>query len=297
MKGRHITPIANQLWLMSLQVSALLGVLLSAGLAHGAQSSGDLTEFGQVSVGMQYDTESDFSGIEGLTVQRIQTTSNLPFFFRQASAGRWSFALNIAENRLALGGTTSRRFYRFSLPLLYIPRSRGRWSYTWFLDPSHYSDESIIANTRNVMEGAFLAKYRANRKLKWVAGVKRDNRFGGTAWTPVFGMDVNANKRMRHHWVFPDIYSQLQLNKKTSVRLYMQPNGSQWLYDLGDGSKATFILSDWNGGLAVRQKGKMPFNFVFKAGMNFMGKATVGTSEGDLDTRYFFSVGIESVLP
>lgn len=253
----------------------------------------------QLSASITYETARDFTGVDGLAVQRLETSINLPYLIRPTYAGDWAFSFKIKENRLGLTGpiVMGRRFYRFSLPMLYEPRYRGRWSYRWFLEPSMYGDESIISQTRYVLEYGFVAKYKVKRKVSWVAGIKRDNRFGGTTWYPVFGLESRPNSRMVHHWVFPDVYSQVKLNKRLSVKAYMKPNGSQWLYDQGDGSSAIFILSDWNIGAAVKMRTRMPYDLVIDAGMSYMGEGSVAGQAGDLSDGFYIKFGLETPLP
>ena len=273
---------------------ALLCLLLSvcSPFAHALEP-------GQLSVSLQYESTRDFSGVAGLAVQRTETELNLPYLLKSTYAGDWAFAFNLKENRLGLSGplTMGRRFYRFAFPIRYYPRPKGRLSYIWHIEPSHYSDESIVGQTRQVFEYGFVAKYKANRKASWVAGIKKDNRFGGTSWYPVFGLEAKPNRRMHHHWVFPDIYSKIQLKKRVSITAYMQPNGSQWDYDQGDGSTATFVLADRNAGLALRLKTRMPYELVLQAGMSFMGEGSVAAQEGDLTNAYYLKLGLETPLP
>jgi hypothetical protein len=253
----------------------------------------------QVGASHQQDTTSTFSGIEGLEVKRLETKLNMPVLVLATYAGDWFAAGQFSENRWVLSGTTSatRRFYRFSLPIEYEASSSGRWQHFWRFAPSYYSDESLIDQNRYVNEYAWQVKYQANRKLNWVVGLRQDTLFGSTQMYPVFGLEARPNRKIFHHWVFPNIYSEINLKKDNSLRLFMTPDGGNWRYREEDGSIASFGMTRWKVGAALLKPLKTPLQLKLEFGLTMMGEGSIAGVDGDLSDGYFFLVGIESRLP
>lgn len=253
----------------------------------------------QVRASHQQGAQSDFSGIDELAIKRLETAFNLPVLALETYAGDWFAAAEFSENRFALSGSTSatRRFYRFSLPIEYEALPSGRWQHVWRYSPSLYTDESLIDQNRYVHEFGWHVKYQVNRKLKWIAGVRQDTLFGDTQMYPVFGMEARPNTRIYHHWVFPNIYSQVLLKKQHKLKVFIQPSGGNWRYRQEDSSIATLGLTQWEVGAAVMSAIKPPLQLKLAFGLTTMGQGSIAGADGDLSDGYFFLVGIESRLP
>ena len=252
----------------------------------------------QVNASHQQGTARAFSGVDGLEVKRLETQLSMPVFALDTYAGGWFSALEFSENRFLLSGSDegTRRFYQFSLPIEYEARASGRWQHFWRFAPSYYSDESLIDQTRYVNEFAWQIKYNANRKVKWVAGWRQDTRFGTTTQYPVFGLEAQPNSKIYHHWVFPHVYSQLQLPNGQSIRLFMRPNGGNWRYRQADASIASLGMTDWKVGGAWFKPLKHPLQIKVEAGLNMQGKGSIAGVDGDLADGYFFLVSLQSQL-
>jgi len=250
----------------------------------------------QLQVSHQRDTARAFSGIENFNVQRLETQLRLPLLAVSSFAGTWFGGFEFSENRMVLSGsvTDTRRFYRFALPFEFHMKRSGRWQHVLRYEPAYYSDESIIDQTRYVNEFAWLAKYKANRKAQWVLGVRQDTRFGIDAMYPVFGLESRPNSQMYHHWVFPDLYSEVVLNKRQSVQVFAKPKGGNWRYLQADGGVASFGMTDWNIGAAWIQNLKRPLQFKLEVGMNMLGEGSVAGNDGDLADGYFFLLSLHT---
>ncbi len=268
--------------------------MLSYCASIGLQAS----EVLRVGISHRQGTEQAFSGIDGLNVTQIETEINFPLAMRPSPAGFWVQGLQFKEHRFALSGIEEsvRRFYRLSLPLEFHPRVVGRWQYEWRLEPAYHSDESLFKQKRFLFEYSGLAHYRVNRKVSWVAGLKKDSRFGSENLYPVLGLEARPNKRWHHHWVFPDIYSEWQLKRNTFGRVFMYPSGGQWRYLQADESVASFSVNDWNLGMSVRKKTGSPFFLRLELGARMMGTSSVAGQNGDLDTAFYFLVSLETQL-
>lgn len=253
----------------------------------------------QVYASHQQDTARTFSGVDGLKVQRLETKLSMPLLALGTYAGDWFSAFEFSENRFLLSGAQSgkRRLYRFSIPLEYDAAPSGRWQHFWRFAPAYYSDESLIDQSRYVNEFAWLGKYQANRKVKWVLGLRQDTRFGVTTRYPVFGLEAQPNSKMYHHWVFPDVYSQLTLPKGNRLQVFMRPSGGNWRYLQGDGTEASFGMMDWNLGLALFKRLKHPLQLKFEAGLSMNGEGSIAGVEGDLEDGYFLLISLQSQLP
>jgi hypothetical protein len=278
-----------------LNISLVAVVTVLGSVAYGFEQNRLL----QVNISHQQDTARAFSGVDGLKVQRLETKLSMPLLVLGTHAGDWFSAFEFSENRFLLSGAQSgkRRLYRFSVPFEYEAISSGRWQHFWRFAPSYYSDESIIDQSRYVNEYAWLGKYQVNRKVKWVVGLRQDTRFGVTTRYPVFGLEAQPSSMMYHHWVFPDIYSQLLLPNGNSIRAFMQPSGGNWRYLQTDGTEASLGMMDWNVGLALFKPIKHPLQLKFEVGLNMNGEGTIAGVDGDLDDGYFFLISLQSQLP
>ena len=278
-----------------LLISILAFFAVFGPFAHGFEQNQLL----QVQASHQQDTARAFSGVDGLKVQRLETRLSMPLLALGTHAGDWFSAFEFSENRFLLSGAQSgkRRLYRFSVPFEYEVASSGRWQHFWRFAPSYYSDESLIDQNRYVNEYAWLGKYNANRKVKWVVGLRQDTRFGVTTRYPVFGLEAQPNSKIYHHWVFPDVYSQLSLPNGNSLRVFMQPNGGNWRYLQADGTEASFGMTDWNVGVAWFKPIKHPLQLKFEVGLNMNAEGSIAGVDGDLADGYFFLFSVQSQLP
>ncbi len=275
-------------------VQGLWVLLLLCGvtqLAHGVQAL-------SVGVSHRQGTEQTFDGIDGLNVTQIETQLNFPLAMQPSPAGVWVQGLQLTEHRFALTGVLDavRRFYRLSLPLEYHPRVVGRWQYEWGFEPAYNSDETLIQQKRFLFEYSAIARYRVNRKVNWVMGLNKDSRFGGEQLYPVFGLETRPNKRWHHHWVFPDIHSELKIKRNHFAQVFMRPSGGQWRYLQEDGSVASFSINDWNVGVSLRKKTASPLFLRLELGTRLMGSASVAGQKGDLDSAFYFLVSFETQL-
>lgn len=252
----------------------------------------------QVSASHQQDTTRAFSGIEGFELQRLETKLKMPVFARGTYLGDWFSAAEFSENRFFLSGTANgiRRFYRFSLPIEYEVKGAGRWLQVFRFAPAYYSDESLVDQTRYLNEYAWQLKYQMSSKVRWVAGVRKDTRFGVKRLYPVLGMESRPNSRMYHHWVFPDMYSEINLSKGYQMRVFAKPNGGNWRYLQDDGSVASFGMTDWNIGFAWLKPLQNPLQFKLEVGLKMMGEGSVAGADGTLSDGYFFLLSIQSHL-
>lgn len=252
----------------------------------------------QLSVSHQRDTSRAFSGIDNFNVQRLESRLRVPTLAISSFAGTWYGGFALTENRFVLSGSVNdtRRFYRFAMPFEFEMRPSGRWQHLFNFTPSYYSDESLIDQTRYVNEFSWMLKFKANRKARWVLGVRQDTRFGASSMYPVFGLESRPNSKIHHHWVFPDVYSHVRLNKKVSVRIFAKPNGGNWRYLQGDGGVASFGMTDWNMGAAWFQALKKPLQFKMEAGLKTLGEGSVAGNDGDLTDSYFFLFSVQTKL-
>lgn len=276
-------------WIVSCFFSLCLG--MSAG--SFAQS-----ELLQLSVSHQQDTQTPFSGVDGLEVKRLETKLHMPLLARSSFAGDWFAAAQLTENRFLLSGTTSakRRLYRFSIPIEYEASQAGRWQHVFQFAPTYFTDESLIDQTRYVNAFAWQVSYRANRKVSWVAGVRQDALFGDTQMYPIFGLQSKPYRQFYHHWVFPNIYSQVTLKKGSSVRLFMQPEGGNWQYRESDGSTANLVFNHWELGIAWLRPLRSALQLKLEVGLTMRGEANIAGADGELGDGYFFLVGLQSAF-
>ncbi len=271
-------------------------VLLCLGLSPYSFGQNSLL---QVTASHQQDTSRAFSGVDGLDVQRLETKFNMPLLARETHTGDWFCAAQFSENRFVLSGSDNdtRRLYRFSMPIEYETQPSGRLQHFWRFAPSYYSDESLIDQNRYVNELGWKLKYEANRKVKWVAGLRKDSRFGVTTMYPVFGLESQPNSRVFHHWVFPDLYSQMAMSRGNILRVFIEPNGGNWRYRQADGTKASFGMTDWNVGAAWFKPLRFPLQLKLEAGFNIEGEGSIAGSDGSLANGYFFLVSLQSQFP
>ena len=250
----------------------------------------------QVSVTHQQSTEQTFSGIDGLNISQWETELILPLAMRSTRAGLWLQGMQFSENRFILTGTSevTRRLYRFSFPLEYHPKKVGRWKYYWHLEPAYYSDETLVDEKRFFLEYQFISRFGKNGRFNWVAGVKQDSRFGSEQLYPVFGLETRPNKKWLHHWVFPDIYSEVHFKRNHYAQLFMRPTGGNWPFTQEDGSSASMGMTNWNLGVSFRKKTRSPFFLRLEVGTRLMGQASVAGQDGDLGTAYFFLLSLET---
>lgn len=243
------------------------------------------------------DAKRAYDGIDGLEFERLETQFRSPMFKRKNTQGVWLGGFDASENRMFLSGveTGTRRFYRFALPIQYFTKRSGRTQHEWMLTPAYYSDESFIDQKRMSLEYAWQFRYFKNRKMSFVAGLSSDSRFGVNGLHPIFGLEAKPNKQVFHHWVFPNIYTQIQLKKRLTAKAFVQVNGGNWNYLISSGAgTSNFGISDWKVGLGARLKTKMPFDVVAEVGLRIMGSAAINGTAGDLDNSYFVTLGIKT---
>lgn len=274
--------------------SRLFGVLLF-GLAQYIQA----VEAIDFKLTHQLATQQTFDGIENLNIEASQTQLTTPLASKSAQVGKWTLGATITQYQFLLSGASEgdRRFYRFSAPIQYFPRQVGRFQHQWHFEPSHYSDESLISQTKDELEYAWRVKYWVNKKVSWLVGFRQDTRFGSAQIYPVFGLESQPKKGILHHWVFPDFYTQIQLNRKLNIRAYAHVEGGNWKFLQEDGSVASFGLSQWRMGIKALIKTRMKFDWMVEMGMSTMGKGSIAGNDGNLDNSYYMSFGIETPLP
>jgi hypothetical protein len=273
--------------------SRLLCVLLF-GLAQYIQA----VEAIDFKLAHQLATQQTFDGIENFNIKASQTQLTTPLASKSAQVGKWTLGASITQYQFLLSGASEgdRRFYRFSAPIQYFPRQVGRFQHQWHFEPSHYSDESLISQTKDELEYAWRVKYWVNKKVSWLVGFRQDTRFGSAQIYPVFGLESQPKKGILHHWVFPDFYTQIQLNRKLNVRAYAHVEGGNWKFLQEDGSVASFGLSQWHMGIKALIKTRMKFDWMVEMGMSTMGKGSIAGNDGNLDSSYYLSFGIETPL-
>ena len=252
----------------------------------------------QLSVSHQRDTSRLFSGIDDFNVQRLESRLRIPTLAISSYVGTWYSGFELTENRFVLSGSVNdtRRFYRFAAPFEFEVRPSGKWQHVFYYAPSYYSDESLIDQTRYVNEFSWLVKYKANRKARWVIGVRQDTRFGAKSMYPVFGLESRPNSKLFHHWVFPDMYSHMTLNKKIGIRVFAKPNGGNWRYLQEGGGEASFGMTDWNMGVAWFQALRHPLQLKIEGGLKMLGEGSVAGNDGELEDGYFFLISLQTKL-
>lgn len=250
----------------------------------------------ELNAGFTRDMSRSYDGIENFAFERLETRLTTPVVEKSSYVGSWIFGADFTESRLLLSGlsTATRRLYRFSVPMQFFPRRVGRFQHEWMFEPAYYSDESITSQKRYTLEYAWQLRYHKSNKMSFVAGIARDNRFGSAKMHPIFGLESKPNKRIFHHWVFPNIFTDIRLNKKMAVRGFLQANGGNWQYLQPDESVAIFSISEWKLGLSLRLDTKMPFDIVGQAGMRMMGTGAAAGTSGDYDDSFFFGIGINT---
>ncbi|MFT6261569.1 MAG: hypothetical protein ACJAYK_002002 [Crocinitomicaceae bacterium] len=243
------------------------------------------------------DTKRTYDGITGLNFERIETQFLSPIFKRDNTIGKWLAGLDISENRMFFSGIQSgtRRLYRFAVPIQYFPKRKGRIQHEWMLTPAYYSDESFIDQKRITLEYAWQFRYLKNRKMNLVAGFRSDSRSGENGIYPIFGLEAQPNKNVFHHWVFPNIYSEIKFNKKLTSRVFAKINGGNWDYLISTGGGISNLsVSDWKIGLGARLRTKMPFDYFFETGLRIMGSASFNDTKGSTGDSYFITMGIKT---
>lgn len=243
------------------------------------------------------DVVRAYDGIDNFNFVRIETQLMTPLIKKRSYAGQWLVGADFTENRLFLSGalTGTRRLYRFAAPIQFFPRQVGRLQHEWMFTPAYYSDESFTDQKRFTFEYAWQLRYKKNRKVNFIAGLRNDSRFGGEGIHPIIGLESRPNAQIFHHWVFPDIYTNIKLNRKTSVRGFVQVNGGHWKYRQSqENTIATLGVSDWKVGVSVRLKTKMPFDITAEAGMRILGAGAIAGTTGDLGNSFFIGVGINT---
>lgn len=244
----------------------------------------------------QRDTQRDFSGIDDFQVQRYQTQFVTPLVQRRSRPGWWQFGAEFEEDRFFLSGSVNgvRRFYRFSLPMVYEPKAHGRWHYVWHLEPAYYADESLFEQTRLKFEFAYSAHYQATRRAAWVLGLRRDSRFGQERLYPVVGLESRPNRKIHHHWVFPQIFSSFKVNRKLDLEAFIKPDGGRWTFLQEDGAISSFGMSDWDVGLAFIARSRLSFNWRLELGYKVLGEGSVSGAKGALSSGFFYGFGIQA---
>ena len=252
----------------------------------------------QVSASHEQGTTRAFDGVDGQEVKRFETKLAMPLLALASHTGDWFAAGEFSENRFLLSGasTSRHRLYRLSLPMELEANPTGRWQHFWRFAPSYYTDESLIDQNRYVNEFAWQVKYQANRKVKWVVGVRQDTRFALTEMYPVFGLESQPNARVYHHWVFPDVYSEIRFKRGQVFSVFMQPNGGNWRYRQDDGTKSSFGMMDWKAGVAWAKPLNAPLQLKASLGLSMNGKGSIAGTDGDLADGYFFLLAIETPL-
>ena len=241
------------------------------------------------------DSPRQFDGIDNFQFDRLDTRISTPILERRPYVGTWLLGADFTESRfnISTDASSQRRFYRISTPVQYWPRRVGQWQHRWHFEPSYYSDESLIDQTRYEFEYAWQAKYWVNNKVGWVAGVSNDSRFGGAQFYPVFGLEARPSAAIHHYWVFPDMYSVFQLGKST-WRLFLEPDGGNWRFLQDDGTVASFALNEWTLGLDWSQSIHRRWRLKLSVGMKTMGQGSVAGADGNLTDAFYFSVGLIS---
>ena len=241
------------------------------------------------------DSPRQFDGIDNFQFDRLDTRISTPILERRPYVGTWLLGADFTESRfnISTDASSQRRFYRISTPVQYWPRRVGQWQHRWHFEPAHYSDESLIDQTRYEFEYAWQAKYWVNNKVGWVAGVSNDSRFGGAQFYPVFGLEARPSAAIHHYWVFPDMYSVFQLGKST-WRLFLEPDGGNWRFLQDDGTVASFALNEWTLGLDWSQSIHRRWRLKLSVGMKTMGQGSVAGADGNLTDAFYFSVGLIS---
>jgi hypothetical protein len=245
------------------------------------------------------DAKRAYNGIDNLDFERIETQFLSPIFKRENTVGIWLSGIYLSENRMFLSGIASgtRRLYRFAVPIQFFPKRTGRIQHEWMLTPAYYSDESFIDQKRITLEYAWQFRYFKNRKMSFVAGLRSDSRFGENAIHPIFGLEAQPNKKVFHHWVYPNIYSQIKLKKKLTAKVFAQINGGNWDYLVSDEEGVSSLsVSDWKIGLGMRLKTKMPFDLVAETGLKIIGSASFNGTSGASGNSYFITIGIKTSL-
>lgn len=243
------------------------------------------------------DVIREYDGVDNFNFERVETHIVAPFITRRSYEGIWLAGLEFTENRLFVTGveTGVRRMYRFAAPIQYFPRRVGRIQHEWMFTPAYYSDESLTDQKRFTFEYAWQLRYRKNRKINFIGGLRNDSRFGGAGIHPIFGMESRPNKRIFHHWVFPDMYTEVRLKKRITAKGFIQVNGGNWKYLLADESgTATLGISDWKVGAGFRLKTRMPFDIVGEAGIRLMGTGVMAGTSGSLSNSFFIGIGINT---
>jgi hypothetical protein len=276
----------NTLWALT----GWIILIIQSAMAHAIQPL-------ELNAHITRDVVREYDGIENFNFQRIETHLVAPLVNRRSYAGNWVSGAEFTENRLLISGaeTGTRRMYRFAAPIQYFPRQIGRFQHEWMLTPSYYSDESFIDQKRFALEYAWQLRYRKNRKMNFVGGLRNDSRFGGAGIYPIFGIESRPNNRIYHHWVFPNMYSEIQLKKRMAAKAFLQVNGGNWKYLLPDESSTeTLGITDWKLGVSLRLKTKMPFDIVAEAGMRILGSGFIAGTTGSLSNSFFIGIGINT---
>ena len=243
------------------------------------------------------DITREYDGVDNFNFERVETHIVAPFITRRSYAGNWLAGIEFTENRLFVTGaeTGVRRLYRFATPIQYFPRRVGRTQHEWMFTPAYYSDESLTDQKRFTFEYAWQIRYRKNRKVNFIGGLRNDSRFGGAGIHPIFGIESRPNSRIFHHWVFPDMYTEIRLKKRVTAKGFIQVNGGNWRYLLADESgTATLGISDWKIGAGFRLKTRMPFEIVGEAGIRMMGTGVMAGTSGSLSNSFFIGIGINT---
>lgn len=252
----------------------------------------------KLQLNFQYDSERSFSGIDGFNFTRINTRLSLPLLYRVSGNGYFLVGGSLTENRFAITGdnASTRRLYRFSLPFQFFAKQVGRWQHSWLLEPALFSDESIFKQKRSSIEYGWQAAYSKTSKARFVMGIQRDNRFGVDAYYPVFGLDSRPNSRWHHHWVFPDVYSQIQLSRQSTLRLFAQPEGGGWRYKQLDGSVASLSMHFWKVGANFQKTLPAKLQVDVAVGLQLSSESSVAGVKGDLSSGYFILFQLQKLF-
>ncbi len=246
----------------------------------------------------QQASEQDFSGIDGFSLTQSRTVITFPLIDKQSRPGRWQLGPRFSENRFQLSGVAEgeRRFYSFSLPVQYNTRQIGKVSYQWLFEPAYFTDESLIEQRRFEMQFHWQMRYHVNSKASWVLGAARDSGFGARVWYPRVGLISLPKPGIKHHWVFPNVYSQFALNRDYSLRIHYTREGGQWLYRPEAGGEATLSYQQWDMGLRLLRRSPLPFYWMLGVGIKQSGEATIAGFNGDLSSTQYIIFGITTAF-
>ncbi|EAT10921.1 hypothetical protein HF888_05640 [Bermanella marisrubri] len=251
-----------------------------------------------IEISYEQGSQQEFSGIDGLNLEQSRTVLAFPFADIQSRPGRLYAGLRLEQNQFELSGTADgvRRFYFASLPIRYNPRQRGKVSYQWHLEPTYYSDESLTDQSRYEIQFHWQMRYHVTSRASWVLGAARDSGFGVRTWYPRIGLISEPKKGIKHHWVFPNFYSRIALNRNHAIRFHITREGGQWVYLSEEETEQVFSYQQWDIGIRLLRRSPLAFDWMMGAGVKQAGQASVAGNDGDLSGSQYFILGITAPL-